>query len=169
MEDIYIWAMRIAEVAVPDEIDLARPMTQAYLTGGKYREELFIQTKSGMPGAFSPDTISAVFPWILQSITIAAPLLYGVLSSQVVNHFLTAVKDYLDIRERFKQTPKDNELVDNSYAPLKNVITTISHGLREAGIEPDTADLITYRVLCSMLEKPDEATHFVHTITGDIS
>ena len=49
MDLISSWAARIAEEAAPDEIDLAPAMAQAFIQGGKEREQLFVSSAGGVP------------------------------------------------------------------------------------------------------------------------
>ena len=45
MDIIAGWAARIAEEAAPDEIDLAPAIAQAFIQGGKEREQLFLSSR----------------------------------------------------------------------------------------------------------------------------
>ena len=158
------WAEKIAAEATPDEIDLAPTMAEAFISGGKDREELFQQPEEGVLGAFGPSEGMAVFPWILHAIGVAAPLLYEILSADMVNKIISMVKDILAIRNMLKRKQEVDTLPDDPYAPLKKVVAVISGQLRKAGISQDQSDLITGRVLMALLKEPSEATLFIEKI-----
>ncbi|MBW2166890.1 MAG: hypothetical protein JRG74_12590 [Deltaproteobacteria bacterium] len=45
MDILNSWSLKIAKEVTPDKIDLAPIMTQAFVKGGKAREDLFYQEK----------------------------------------------------------------------------------------------------------------------------
>jgi hypothetical protein len=136
MDLISAWAVKIAEEVAPDEIDLAPVMTQGFINGGKEREELFRRPQAGVHGAFGPGEGVVLFPWLLQAIAEAGPLLSSILASAtgVIATFLAAVKDYIEIRGKLKQEKQAGSLPDDPYAPLMKVLSTISNVLRSSGI-----------------------------------
>jgi hypothetical protein len=164
MNMVNAWAEKIAAEAAPDEIDLAPAMAEAFISGGKDREELFQRPEEGVLGAFGPGEGIAVFPWILHAIGVAAPLLKEILSADIVNKVLSIVKDILAIRDILKRKQEVDTLPDDPYAPFKKVVAVISEQLRIAGISPDQSDLITGRVLMALLKEPSEATLFIEKI-----
>lgn len=168
MDIITTWSTKIAEEAVPGEVDLAPLMAQAFVSGGEEREELFRQANGGTLGAFGPGDIAAVFPAILQGIAVTAPILYSVLTSGAVERFLSVVKNMLSIRDSLKRKNQSETLPDDPYAPLKRVVVAISKELKSTNISQDQRDLITYRILRVLLNEPHSAAKFVQKITGNV-
>ncbi|MEH2240999.1 hypothetical protein [Nostoc sp.] len=168
------WSIKIAEVSVPEEVDLAPFFTEAFIEGGEEREQLFQQNQSNTEGAAGLVEGFAIFPWILRGITAGAQLLFQVLSSENVSRFITAINDSLEIKE--KLTPKQNPrelpgnpslrqnlqvLPDDPYKPLKQVMDIMSFELQESGLSVDEADLVTFRVVRALLEEPSSASLFI--------
>lgn len=168
MDIISTWSTKIAEEAAPGEVDLAPLMAQAFVSGGKEREELFRQAKGSTLGAFGPGDVAAVFPAILQGIAVTAPMLYSVLTSGAIERFLSVVKDMLSIRDRLKGKKQSESLPDDPYAPLKRVVVAISKELKSTNIPQDQRDLIAYRVLRVLLEESSSAAEFVQKVAGTV-
>lgn len=158
------WATKIAQEVAPEEVDLAPLMAQAFINGGQERDDLFRKAKGGILGAFGAGDVSALIPWILQSIAGAATAIYALLSSGVLEKLLWAIKDLLSIRDSLARKKQSESLPDNPYAPLKRVVSAISKGLEAAKIPEDQRDLITYRVLRLLLEDPQGAAVFVKNV-----
>jgi mannitol-specific phosphotransferase system IIBC component len=169
MDIISTWSTKIVEEVAPDEVDLAPLMVQAFIQGGEERKELFRQAKGGEVGAFGPGDITALFPYVLQGIAVAAPVLYSVLTSGVLEKILSAVKDLLSIHDSLARKKQSESFPDNPYAPLKRMVTAFSKKLQSTPIPQDQRDLITYRVLRVLLEEPSSATEFVRKIAGGSS
>ena len=166
MDLISSWAARIAEEAAPDEIDLAPAMAQAFIQGGKEREQLFLSAAGGVPGAFGPGEGMALFPWLLKGISDAWPYLHLVLASAtpLIATFVETINNLLEIHGRLAPKDKAEGLPDDPYAPLKGVIKTLSTEIRSSGISQDQSDLITFRVLRALLEDPESALTFVQKV-----
>ena len=158
------WSIKIAQAGVPEEVDLAPIFTQAFTQGGEVRESLFQRKKSSVEGAFGPGEIIAIFPWILRGIVESAQWLFPILSSENVGRFITVVKDGLEIKEKI--TPKQNlkALPDDPYAPLKQVIDSMSFELQMSGLSVDQADLVTFRVVRTLLDEPSSAALFIRQL-----
>lgn len=158
------WATKIAQEVTPEEIDIAPLMAQAFINGGQERDDLFRKAKGGTLGAFGVGDVSALIPWILKSIADAATAIYVLLSSGVLEKFLSAIKDLLSIHDSLARKKQSESLPDNPYAPLRRVVSAISKGLEEAKIPEDQRDLITYRILRVLLEDPQGAAVFVKNV-----
>ncbi|HEY9605894.1 MAG TPA: hypothetical protein V6C85_30085 [Allocoleopsis sp.] len=156
-------ALKIAEYAVPDEVDLAPIMAQAFIQGGKERAELFKRQEGSLTGGFGTGEIIAIFPWILNGLVKSGPFIYKLLTSDVAD-IASLINDVLDIREKIARDKKIKSLQDNPYQPLKTVINTISTELELSGLPQDECDLITYRVLRALLDNPDESTVFIRAL-----
>ncbi len=164
MDLLNVWSIRIAEASIPEEIDLAPIITQAFTQGGEARERLFRYRKINVEGAFGPGEIIAIFPWVLRGIAASSQWLFQVLSSENVGRFITVVKDSLEIKE--KLSPKQNlkALPDDPYEPLKQVIDVMSFELQMSGLSIDQADLVTFRVVRALLEEPSSAVLFIRQL-----
>jgi hypothetical protein len=156
-------ALRIAEEAVPDEIDLASVMVQAFVQGGKEREELFKREQGSVVGGFGTGELIAIFPWILKALSKHGPLIYELLTTDVAN-LVSLFKDALDLQEKVKSAHKIEALPGNPYQPLKIVMNTVSTELQVSGLSKDQSDLITYRVIRALIENPKESTAFVEIL-----
>jgi hypothetical protein len=178
------WATKLAEEATPDEVDLAPIMAQAYISGGKEREELFRQS-GGVQGAFGPETVVILFPYILDAIQAAGPYLLNFLGSisswfagtqpviGVTSELLGAINTLLSIahfskREEKKQSlPHENQELarfKERYDDFQKVSALLREELLRKGIDEDQADLISYRILKAMLEDPSRATRFTEEV-----
>ena len=80
MDILTTWSLKLAEEVAPDEIDLAPIMAQAFVNGGKAREELFQQAATGALGGFGLGEVAAIFPVVLKSLAGAAPVLSAMLT-----------------------------------------------------------------------------------------
>jgi hypothetical protein len=151
-EMINTWAVKIAEAAVPDEVDLAPIVMQAFLQKGRERQELFRQAQGDVVGGFGAGELQAIFPWILQGIAAAAPILYTAITSGAVEKFLSAIKDLLMIGNEIRDFKKRAEtLPDDPYILLKKMITTLLEALAEAKISQEQRDLVVGHVIQEVL------------------
>lgn len=167
MDKLGAFSIKIAEEAVPDEVELAPIMTQAYLTGGREREELFQQPGSGLPGGFGAENIGTVFPWVLNGIGLAAPAILSLVSSgPLLKDLLSVVKDLISVHDTLKRREKKDKLPEKPYAPLKQTMDIISTELQNTQLPPDERDLIAYRILRRLLEEPTNAAEFVQAVGG---
>ncbi len=156
-------ALKIAEVAVPDEIDLAPIMVQAFIQGRKEREELFKREEGSLVGGFGTGEIIAIFPFILNGLVKSSPLIYELMTTDVAD-ITSLISNVLDIREKVARKNTIQSLQDNPYQPLKTVINTISTELKLSGLPQEQCDLITYRVLQALLDNPQESTVFIQAV-----
>jgi hypothetical protein len=162
---INTWSLKIAEQTVPDEIDLAPVMVQAFIAGGKAREDLFRQEENGTLGGFGAGAVLAIFPWILNTISAVAPILSSMLAATAhINDFLAIVKNVLEILKK-----KEAKLLPgNPYAPLKRAADAISKELQAVPMQQDQRDLIVYHILYALLEDPMGATQYVQKM-GEVA
>jgi hypothetical protein len=167
------WATKLAQATAPDEIFLAPAIASAYLEGGEKRAVLFKQEDTNLAGAFGPGTVAALLPWILRGIVTASTWFSELLTSDEFGKALTVVKDTVELSEKFK--PEDDKATSPQaaiealpdvapYTSLKRIMDVMGAELRSAGIPEDQADLITFRVLNSLLEEPQSANQFVQQL-----
>lgn len=164
MDIVSSWAMKLAEEVASDEVDLAPAITDAFIKGGKDRKELFETAKGGTLGAFGPGEMLIIFPLVLQGVARAAPALMSLFSSGSLNQLLEAVKNALDLKERFQHKPTDPLPPALEQASLRQSLTTISNTLSASGLSQDQADLLTFRVLRAFLEQPQSAMPFIQKV-----
>ncbi len=165
MDLLDTWSVRIAENVAPDEVDLAPVMARAYGAGGAARRDLFRRATGNAPGGFGTGQMTAVVPWVLQGMAVAAPALSAMLAATpYLKDFVSIVKDALDIRKSIK----DEKVVPpgDRYAPLREAMVAVRSELEAAPLSEEQRDLIVYRVMCVLLEAPAGATEFVQTV-GD--
>jgi hypothetical protein len=163
-----IWSVKIAEAVAPFEIDLAPIMAQAFVRGGKDRKELFYKGKGDTLGGFGAGEVMAIFPWILQSITVAAPFLLTILTSGNTETFLSIIEKILNISEDIKHKEKIESLPDNPYAPLKHINDILLKELQSVNLSEEERQIVAYRVLCSLFKEPNSATKFVKKLEGNV-
>lgn len=156
-------ALKIAEEAAPDEIDLAPIMVQAFIQGGQEKEELFKREQGSLTGGFGPGGLIAIFPWILKTLAKNGPLIYKILTTDVAD-LAGLLNDLLDLPDKLNRQQKMDALPADPYQPLKTVIDTVSKELTEAGLSQDESDLITFRVVRALLDTPQESTVFIKAI-----
>jgi hypothetical protein len=155
------WTQRIAEAAVPEEIDLAPSIAHAFFSGGKERKQLFQREKKNVQGAFGIAEITLILPLILQA------LVSTFISSTELNSFLTALNTTFSFRDLAKRKQKVASLPDSPFLPLKNVLLTISGELHSMGLSEEESDLITFRVLIKLLEDSAGASQFIQKIAKE--
>jgi hypothetical protein len=168
VELINYWAVKLAEATAPSEAALAPAITSAYLQGGSVRADLFRQTGIDAAGGFGIGGLEALLPWILRSLIAASNWLYTLLASDELGNAIAAVKDGVELAEKVgSKQPKEaiTQMPNNApYSDLKHVMNVIGAELRTAGIVDDQADLITFRVINALLEKPESAVEFVRQL-----
>jgi hypothetical protein len=161
------WATRVAREATPDEVELAPIMAHAYLEGGIAREDLFRQSGSAVQGAFGAEVGIALFPTILAAIQHTPGLVefFDVASSATGSSFylVGAISTILNLGKRDEREDKKQELPDDT--GIKEIHTRLREGIATVpNLDEDQADLITYRVLRTMLEDPSQAAAFAREI-----
>jgi hypothetical protein len=171
MDTITIWATKIAEAAAPDEIDLAPIMAEAFIRGGKEKEELFARQNGNVLGGFGIIEGLVIFPLILNAIAITASLTSKILSSEAVENCLSIINNSLEIYNKLKSKQKIETspkiytpLKPEIYAPLTDLTDAFSKELGKSGLPQDKCDLITYRVLDTLLKDPSNAVIFVKKV-----
>ena len=162
------WTKKIAEAAVPEEIDLAPSIAHAFFSGGKERKQLFQrEKKKNVQGAFGVAEITLILPLILQALVSSTTALSTFISSPGLNNFLTALNTTFSFRDLGKRKQKVASLPDNPFLPLKNVLLTISSELHSMGLPEEESDLITFRVLMKLLEDSAGASQFIQKIADE--
>lgn len=161
------WTQKIAEAAVPEEIDLAPSIAHAFFSGGKERKQLFQREQKNVQGAFGIAEMTLILPLILQALVYSATTLSTFISSTELNSFLTALNTTFSFRDLAKRKQKVASLPDAPFLPLKNVLLTISGELHSMGLSEEESDLITFRVLMKLLEDSAGASQFIQKIAKE--
>jgi hypothetical protein len=164
--EISDWATRLAEVAAPEEVDLAPFIVEAYVKGGERRAKLFDQSGRGIAGGIGVGGSVSILAWILRGIVVSAQCLYSILSSEGTSNFLAVIKELLGLAKEARPTKKQRlaSMPDDPYKPLKRTIEIMATELRERGLPEDQADAITLQVIYSLLKEPADAELFIRQL-----
>jgi len=177
MTGIRDWSVRLAHEVAPEEADLAPLWAEAFVAGGRERDDLRAAGGSAV-GGFGAEGIAAVMPVVFQALAASAGVVMSALASRHAGDFLGCVKNglaLLELRGRAEKAagkPKDAEADppgvpgEATYEPLRRVIRAMGHELRASGMDDDRSDIITFRVLRTLLEEPQGAEGFVQEVAA---
>lgn len=177
MTGIRDWSVKLAHEVAPEEADLAPLWAEAFVAGGREREDLRAAGGSAV-GGFGAEGIAAVMPVVFQALAASAGVVMSALASRHAGDFLGCVKNglaLLELRDRAEKAagkPKDAEADppgvpgEATYEPLRRVIRAMGHELRASGMDDDRSDIITFRVLRTLLEEPQGAEGFVQEVAA---
>jgi len=169
------WAVKIAEAVSPDEAELAPLWAEAFVKGGKDRQELFAQTNA-QAGGFLPGELMPTLPILLQALASAAASLLAILASKKAGTFLEVVKNVLSVGEIFgkargwfSSAPATNtEEPTASVAisvKLNEVMTKLDIELQPLSLDQAKSDRLKLIVVCLLLQNPPDAIHFLNKLT----
>ncbi|MYS86058.1 hypothetical protein [Embleya scabrispora] len=161
------WATRLAEAAVPDEAELAADVADAYIAGGRDRDELF-RSSASVPGGFDPGAMMVAFPFVLSAVVASGQLLRWLLDSGVAS-LPSLVRDVIELRDRRRGNTGRPDEGDASparseHAELSRTFDTIVAELADSGMEPERGELIAGRVLRALLDDPRGTRTFLDTV-----
>lgn len=166
MADIQGWSVRLAREVAPEEVELAPLWAEAFAAGGRARRDVRAAGSSAV-GGFGAEGVAAVMPVVLQALTASAGVVMSALASRHAGDFLGCVKNGLSLLELRNRAEKAAEKPDEeAYEPLRRVIRVVGRELRTAGMDDDRSDLITFRVLRTLLEEPKGAGEFVQDVAA---
>ena len=163
-------SIKIAEAAVPDEIDLAPLMTEAFIQGGKERESLFIKQESAGLGAFGLTDGILLFPWILRGIAVTAPLMPQFLS--IDDHYLGEVYHFLGISHflglfgKLETKEKANQLPEKYEKPLTSLFETFVSELEASGLPEEQCERVIANILITLRKNPSVSLEFVERVAA---
>jgi hypothetical protein len=155
-------SIKIAEATVPDEVDLAPLMTDAFIRGGKEKESLFAKQESAELGAFGLVDGIVLFPWILKGIAIASPFILQILSMD--NDYISTISDSLNICDKLKMKEKVVQLPGKHSKTLTNIFDKFASELKASGLPEEQCDRIIANVLVTLLKDPSVSLVFVEKI-----
>ena len=165
MDQLNNWAINLAAATDPAETDLAPDILAAYLDGGESKAELFKQTDTSIAGGYGLGSGIALLPLVLRGIAAATKWVLTLISADETGNAVSVVKDLLDIGKDVTPKEKLEQLPETTpYTALKRVIDSVGTELRTAGVEANEADLITFRVLNSLLEDPQGTATFINQL-----
>lgn len=159
MDDLSI---KIAEATVPDEIDLAPLMTEAFIQGGKRRDSLFIEQESTRLGAFGLTGDILLFPWILKGIAVTAPLMSQFLSIDECS--LEEVYQFLGIIGKQQTKEKANQLPEKYDKLLINLFENFLSELKTSGLPEEQCYRIVTNTLVTLRKNPSVFLEFVEMV-----
>lgn len=148
-EDTIIgWALRLAEAVVPNEVELAPSMVTAYVAGGTRRDEMFQRARS-VPAGFGADVALVMFPHVLAAIAAAGHSLWKLFGGNA-STVPTLLKN-LDLWDRRKRHPDEPGAAPPDHLDLGPLIDTIDEQLTASGIEPLESELLTLRIMRTLI------------------
>ncbi|HLI07810.1 MAG TPA: hypothetical protein VKV40_14665 [Ktedonobacteraceae bacterium] len=164
------WAVKLAEVVAPEEVALAAVTVQAYVADGTNRSDLFRQSQRGTPGGFDAGVFQEILPYVLRGLHSAAPIIVPTLSSTLSGIFLEVVKRSLKERNEAPANSQSMEqLPDDPYKPLKQLIATLSRELHKGNVAEQKAELIIYHTIQAVLEDPEGTRQFLQRLSDKSS
>ena len=155
---------KIAEATVPDEIDLAPLIADAFVRGGNEKKSLFAKQESAELGAFGLVDGILLFPWILKGIAIASPFIFQILS--IDDSYLADVNNFLGIYDKLKIKEKANQLPEKYSTSLTRLFDTFSSELKASGLPEEQCDKVVSKVLITLLKDPSVSLVFVEKVAG---
>jgi hypothetical protein len=168
-----MWVTTLANEVAPAEAALAPMLMDAFVAGGQAREDV-LSRNGRVGGGFDAQDGFLILPLVLQSLAVAAPAVIRALQSSLVGDMLGAAKNVLAVIElrlkagalkpRKQAKRKQPPVIDEVFAPLSEVIETMSKELRAAGLGEDQSDAITFRTLKVLLEHPSSSIHAMGTL-----
>ncbi len=157
-------SVKIAEATVPDEIDLAPLITDAFVQGGEKKDSLFGKQESAEIGAFGFFEGLLLFPWILKGISVTSRFILDLLS--IDDSHISTVSDFLNIYDKLKGIGKENQLPEKYLVPVSNIFSIFSSELKTSGLPEDQCDRIISNVLVTLLKDPAISVLFVEKVAG---
>jgi hypothetical protein len=169
MDPAHEWVVALARDVAPDEEELSSSMLDAYLAGGRARQELLEDTR-GPTGGFDSSVVAMLMPVVFHATKLAAPAIGTLLVNKQIDYLLGCVKSSLSITEialkgrklfgltkAIEQTPAQDGARAGGVKALMSAGEIICTELRARGLSEEQSDAITYRVLIRLLEDPSSA------------
>lgn len=157
-------SIKIAEAAVPDEVDLAPLMTEAFIQGGNEKESLFAKQESAELGAFGLVEGIVLFPWILKGIAIVSPFILQILSMD--NGYISTISNSLNICDKLKIKEKATQFPEKHSKTLNSIFDKFASELMASGLPEEQCDRIIANVLVTLLKDPSVSIVFVEKIAA---
>jgi hypothetical protein len=168
MDTITDLSIKIAEAAVPDEIDLAPLMTEAFILGGKEKESLFVTQEGAGLGAFGLTEGTLLFPWILKGIAVTAPFMPQFL--HIDQHYLPdvyyflGVIHFLGIFDKLNSKKEATKLPESYQKLITNLYEKFSSELKESSIPEEERKKIIENVLITLIKNPFASLELVEKL-----
>lgn len=161
-------SIKIAEAAVPEEVDLAPIITHAFVQGGEEKKNLFMKRGDTELGAFGPVEGIILFPLILQGIENAAPFLLELLKMEKLDKYLSIANSFLNICEKLKRKETTKQLPENLSAPLNKILDTFSSELKASGLPEEQCERVVSNVVLTLLKDPSGSFVFVEKVAESV-
>lgn len=161
-------SIKIAEATVPDEVDLAPIITDAFVQGGKEKKELFIKQGDTKLGAFGPVGGIVLFPWILQGIATTAPFILQILRAEQLDKYLSIINGFLGVCEKLKRKESTNQLPAHLSTPFNKILDTFSSELKATGLPEEQCERVVSNVLLTLLKDPSGSFVFVEKVAESV-
>ena len=158
------WAKRTALEVDPDNEDLAPMMLNAYLQGGQNRKQLF--ERDAVVGSFSSEGILPLLAFAFTALSLIGKELMELQVSgglDAINGLLSAWKTWLEALKA-RQSLKEKASTEgkrDEYASLYRILQKVEKSLRKRGLSREQSELLTYQVIKSLLEEPDEGAKII--------
>lgn len=158
------WARKIAMEIDPAYEPLAPIYLEAYVRGGKERQQLFerVATVGGVVGDGGISLLPYAFA-ALSGIAAQVANLCGSGGLTLVGDLLACWKNWLELaRVRASaKAAKNSEDDHGELAALRRVMATVQRGLQQQGLAAEQCELITYRVMKVLLQEPAQAAQLL--------
>lgn len=159
-------SIKIAEAAVPDEVDLAPVITDAFVQGEEEKKNLFIKQEDIKMGAFGPVEGGILFPHILQGIASTAPFILQVLKIETLDKYISTIKNFVDLRNKLEKKETSDKLPEDISAPLNKIFDVLSCELKNSGLQEEQCDRVVSNVILTLLKDPSGSFVFVEKVAG---
>jgi hypothetical protein len=163
--ELEAWAKRIAQDVDPDNEDLAPMMLDAYLQGGAKRKQLF--ARDVMAGSFLAEGMEPLLAFAFMALGFIGKELMQLQSSgglSAINNLLIGWKTWLEIlktRPSLTEKAKSPEGKNDTLASLYSISQKVEKTLVKGGLSIEQAEVLTYRVIKSLLEDPDKGAKII--------
>ncbi|MDQ2741686.1 MAG: hypothetical protein M3Z66_05245 [Chloroflexota bacterium] len=194
MRTVEEWAVRLAAEVAPNEVDRAPEWAEAFVAGGEARHDLLARSRGKATRGMLVDPV--ILPFVLQAVSHAGPKLIGMVTLGNIGETLALAYHTLGLKEIVKGTHGESLLstaelasapgaaaaltgtrssdgqppapppADDRLQLIQSVIETMTKELRATRLSRDECDLMTFRVIKSLLDDPPSATNFVQAVSG---
>jgi hypothetical protein len=167
MDIVQVWAEKIAQEIVPDEIDSVPFVAADFVKGGKARKALLQRSKGGILGGFGAEA-TVLLPWILHAISEAAPFLAGLLASRSISNtfaIVKAVRATLGTRKHKLRGLVPAEQADPSFELAMKCMDVMVKALKASGLSSSKSEKVANEVISTLLQDVPGAMELVQKLT----
>jgi hypothetical protein len=164
--ELAVWAKNIAQEVDSENLALAPMMLDAYLQGGERRKQLF--KNDAMVGGFLAEGIVSLLVFAFSALSFIGNELMQLQASggfDAINSLLSSWKTWLELlknRESLNEKIKSPNGRNAELASLYRVSQRVEKNLQgKYGLSIEQSELVTYQVIKSLLEEPDQGAKLV--------